>query len=425
MAGSTATGSTAGSEKAAIRPFTIDVPQAELDELRGRIAAARWPSKELVDDASQGVQSNTLQELARYWESDHDWRKTEAKLNALPQYKTEIDGVGIHFIHVKSQHENALPLIVTHGWPGSVIELLEVVGPLTDPTARGGSAEDAFDLVLPSMPGFGFSDQPTELGWDPGRVAQAWAELMNRLGYTRWVAQGGDIGANVTDAMGRLAPNGLLGIHLNVLPSFPLEVGAALFGGLVPAGLFKRLAIAVIANRAEKKEPAALDALAALFRRGYIVEMPEHPQTIGYALTDTPVGLAAWMLDHDGDSYEKISHAFLDGHPTGGLTRDRIVENITLYWLTNTATSSARLYWESFRVIFAAVASGEKPPELSLPVAFTVFPGEIFQAPRSWAEKVYPNLIYFNEAERGGHFAAWEEPEIFARELRDAFRSLR
>jgi pimeloyl-ACP methyl ester carboxylesterase len=366
-----------------------------------------------------------LQKLTRYWATEHDWRKAEAKLNALPQFTTEIDGVDIHFIHVKSQHENALPLLITHGWPGSVIELLNVVGPLTDPTAHGGAAEDAFDLVLPSLPGFGFSGQPSELGWDPGRVGRAWAKLMKRLGYNRYVAQGGDIGANVTDAMGRLAPQGLLGIHLNFLSAFPFAVGAALFGGLVPAGLFKRIAIAVIANRAEKKEPVALDALAALFRRGYFVEMPEHPQTIGYALTDTPVGMAAWMLDHDADSYAKISQAFLDGQPVGGLTRDRIVDNLTLYWLTNTATSSARLYWENFRTIFAAIASGEKSPELSLPVAFTVFPDEIFQAPRSWAEEVYPNLIYFNEADKGGHFAAWEEPEIFATELRTAFKSLR
>jgi pimeloyl-ACP methyl ester carboxylesterase len=408
-----------------IRTFQVDVADGALDDLRRRIAATRWPSKELVEDASQGVQLATLQELARYWATEHDWRKTEAKLNALPQFKTEIDGLDIHFIHVRSRHEDALPLIVTHGWPGSVIELLEVVGPLTDPTAHGGRAEEAFDLVLPSLPGYGLSDQPSEVGWDPGRVAHAWAELMSRLGYSRYVAQGGDQGASVTDAMARLAPNGLLGIHLNLLSAFPTDVGAALFGGLVPAGLFKRVAIAVLANRAEKKEPAALDAVAALFRRGYFVEMPEHPQTIGYALTDTPVGLAAWMLDHDADSYEKISHAFLDGHPTGGLTRDRIVDNITLYWLTNTATSSARLYWESFRAIFAAIATGQKPPELSLPVAFTVFPGEIFQAPRSWAEKVYPNLIYFNEVDRGGHFAAWEEPQLFSEELRAAFRSLR
>jgi pimeloyl-ACP methyl ester carboxylesterase len=408
-----------------IRTFTLDIPDEELTELRRRVAATRWPSKELVDDASQGVQLAMLQQLARYWASEHDWRKAEAKLNALPQFKTEIDGLDIHFIHVKSRHEGALPLIITHGWPGSVIELLDVVGPLTDPTAHGGRAEDAFDLVLPSLPGYGLSDQPDELGWDPGRVARAWAELMSRLGYSRYVAQGGDQGASVTDAMGRLGPDGLIGIHLNLLTAFPTEVGAALFGGLLPAGLFKRVAIAVLANRAEKKEPEALEAVAALFRRGYFVEMPEHPQTIGYALTDTPVGLAAWMLDHDADSYEKISRAFLDGHPAGGLTRDRIVDNMTLYWLTNTATSAARLYWEQFRVIFGAITSGEQPPELLVPVAFTVFPGEIFKAPRSWAEKVYPNLIYFNEAEKGGHFAAWEEPELFAAEMRAAFESLR
>ncbi len=408
-----------------IRPFRVNIPEEAVTDLHRRIAATRWPSKELVKDASQGIQQAMLQKLARYWATEHDWRKAEAKLNGLPQFTTEIDGVDIHFIHVKSQHENALPLLITHGWPGSVIEMLNVVEPLTDPTAHGGDAEDAFDLVLPSLPGFGFSGEPPVLGWDPGRVGRAWAELMNRLGYNRYVAQGGDIGANVTDAMGRLAPKGLLGIHLNFLSAFPFAVGAALFGGLVPAGLFKRIAIAVIANRAEKKEPVALDALAALFRRGYFVEMPEHPQTIGYALTDTPVGMAAWMLDHDADSYEKISQAFLDGHPAGSLTRDSIVDNMTLYWLTNTATSSARLYWENFRTIFAAIASGEKSPELSLPVAFTVFPDEIFQAPRSWAEEVYPNLIYFNEADKGGHFAAWEEPEVFASELRTAFRPLR
>jgi pimeloyl-ACP methyl ester carboxylesterase len=408
-----------------VRPFQIDTPDAELAALRGRISAARWPSNELVDDASQGVQSKMLQELARYWSAEYDFGRLAARLNALPQFKTEIDGLDIHFIHVKSEHEDALPLIITHGWPGSVIEMLEVIGPLTDPTAHGGNAEDAFDLVIPSLPGYGFSDQPTELGWDPSRTARAWGELMSRLGYSRYVAQGGDQGASVTDAMGRQAPDGLIGIHLNLLTSFPTDVGAALFGGLIPAGLFKRVAIAVLASRAAKKDPETLDAVAGLFRRGYIVEMPEHPQTIGYALTDTPVGLAAWMLDHDPDSYAKISNAFLGGQPSGGLTRERIVDNITLYWLTNTATSSARLYWEGFRAIFAAIGSGEKPPELKLPVAFTVFPGEIFQAPRSWAEKVYPNLIYFNEAERGGHFAAWEEPELFSEEIRAAFRSLR
>jgi pimeloyl-ACP methyl ester carboxylesterase len=408
-----------------IRPFEVAFPQETLEDLRGRIEATRWPSEELVEDASQGVQSSMLRELARYWAAEHDWRNVEAKLNALPNFKTEIDGLDIHFIHVKSPHEDAMPLIITHGWPGSVIELLDVVGPLTDPTSHGGSAEDAFHLVLPSLPGYGLSDQPTELGWDPGRTARAWAELMSRLGYSRYVAQGGDQGASVTDAMARQAPDGLLGIHLNLLTAFPTEVGAALFGGLLPAGLFKRVAIALLAHRAEKKEPETLAAVAGLFRRGYFVEMPEHPQTIGYALTDTPIGMAAWMLDHDADSYEKISRAFLDGQPVGGLTRDRVLDNMTLYWLTNTATSSARLYWEQFRVIFGAIASGEQPPELSVPVAFTVFPGEIFQAPRSWAEKVYPNLIYFNEVDRGGHFAAWEEPELFATELRAAFKSLR
>jgi pimeloyl-ACP methyl ester carboxylesterase len=411
---------------AVIRPFTAEIPEADIEALRARLAATCWPSKELVADASQGVQLAMLQELARYWAADHDWRKCEAELNALPQFKTEIDGVDIHFIHVKSPHENALPLIMTHGWPGSVIEMLGVVGPLTDPTAHGGRAEDAFDLVLPSIPGYGFSGQPTEPGWDPGRTARAWAELMHRLGYTRYVAQGGDQGASITDAMARQAPDGLAGIHLNLLTFFPLDVLAAVFGGgPVPEGLVKRVAVALLAAHAEKKNPATLDAVAAVFKRGYFVEMPEHPQTIGYALTDTPAGLAAWMLDHDADSYQKISRAFLDKQPTGGLTRDRVLDNITLYWLTGTATSSARLYWESGRSIAALVASGKKPPKLSLPVGFTVFPGEIFQAPRSWAEKVYPNLIYFNEAAKGGHFAAWEEPDLFATELRAAFKSLR
>jgi pimeloyl-ACP methyl ester carboxylesterase len=408
-----------------IRPFEVEIAGEALDDLRRRVRATRWPTTELVADGSQGVQSQTLQALTRYWATDYDFGRVAARLNGLPQFKTEIDGVGIHFIHVKSQHENALPLIITHGWPGSVVELLEVIGPLTDPTARGGSADDAFDLVLPSLPGYGFSDQPAEIGWDPARVARAWAELMSRLGYSQYVAQGGDQGASVTDAMGRLAPDGLLGIHLNLLTAFPTDVGAAIFGGLIPAGLFKRVAIAVLGHRAEKKDPATLDAVAAVFKRGYFVEMPEHPQTIGYALTDTPAGQAAWMLDHDADSYAKISQAFVDGHPSGGLTRDRILDNMTLYWVTNTSTSAARLYWESFRTINAAIASGQKPPELKLPVAFTVFPGEIFQAPRSWAEKVYSNLIYFNEADKGGHFAAWEEPELFSSELREAFRTLR
>jgi pimeloyl-ACP methyl ester carboxylesterase len=408
----------------AIRPFQVKFPEEALADLRRRLAAMRWPPREQVADASQGVQSATLQAVCRYWAADYDWRACEARLNALPQFTTEIDGVDIHFIHVRSPHADALPLIMTHGWPGSVIEMLETVGPLTDPTAYGGSAEDAFHLVLPSLPGYGFSGVPAEAGWDPPRIAGAWAELMRRLGYSRYVAQGGDQGASVTDSMGRLAPEGLLGIHLNYLASYPIEVLAAVFGG-GPGheGLLKRVGVAVVANRAEK-EQAALDAVSGVFMRGYIAEMGEHPQTIGYAMAESPVGMAAWMLDHDSDSYEKISRAFLDGQPTGGLTREHIVDNMTLYWLTNTMTSAARLYWEFGRDV-AAAAAGPKPPELKLPVAFTVFPGELFQAPRHWAEKVYPNLTYFSEAERGGHFAAWEEPELFTEELRAAFRQLR
>jgi pimeloyl-ACP methyl ester carboxylesterase len=407
-----------------VRPFRVDIPEDAIADLRQRIAATRFPDKETVTDASQGVQLAMLQALARYWSTDYDFQRLDSRLNALPQFMTKIDGLNIHFIHVKSRHENALPLVITHGWPGSIIEMLEVVGPLTNPTAHGGRAEDAFDLVIPSLPGYGFSDRPTEVGWGAARIAQAWAELMKRLGYTRYVAQGGDQGASVTDAMARQAPNGLVGIHLNLLSAFPTEVLAAVFGGEFAQGLFKRVAVAIVASRAEK-ERAALDAVAAILMRGYIAEMNTRPQTLGSGLTDTPVGLAAWMLDHDTDSYEKISHAFLEGRPSGGLTRDRIVDNITLYWLTNTATSSARLYWENAQSILAAFASGQKPPELSLPVAFTVFPEEIFQAPRSWAEKVYPNLVYFNEADKGGHFAAWEEPELFAKEMRAAFKSLR
>ena len=408
-----------------VRPFNVDVPEEKLDELRRRINATQWPPDELVDDQSQGVQSATMQALMRYWVTQYDWRRCEAELNALAQFKTKIDGIDIHFIHVKSPHESALPLILTHGWPGSVIEMLGVIGPLTDPTAYGGRAEDAFDLVVPSLPGFGFSGQPTELGWDQNRTAKAWAELVSRLGYTRYVAQGGDQGASVTDAMARLAPDGLAGIHLNFLSSFPTDVLAAVFGAGAVHGLGKRLAVSVLAAHAERKEPAALAGLEAIFKRGYIVEMPEHPQTIGFALADSPVGLAAWMLDHDADSYRKISGAFVDGNPTGGLTRDRVLDNITLTWLTGTGTSSARIYWEEGRSTVAAIAAGQKPPKLALPVAFTVFPDELFKAPRRWAEKVYPNLIYFNEVDKGGHFAAWEEPEIFASELREGFRSLR
>jgi pimeloyl-ACP methyl ester carboxylesterase len=387
-----------------IRPFHIEIPADQIDDLRRRIAQTRWPTKELVADRSQGVQLRTLQELARYWTTDYDWRKAEAKLNALPQFITEIDGVDIHFIHVKSQHENALPLIMTHGWPGSVIELLETIGPLTDPPAHGGSAEDAFDLVLPSIPGYGFSGEPTEVGWGPARVAPAWAELMHRLGYTRYVAQGGDVGASITDAMGRLAPEGLVSIHTNLLVT-------GLGGGDHPSDT--------------EEEKAAIAALAT-FRAsgfGYFLEQATRPQTIGYALLDSPVALAAWMLDHDTDSYYKISHAFVDGEPAGNLTQDHILDNITLYWLTGTGASAARSYWESGRA--QALAAGQAPPQVLLPVGFTTFPDEIFQAPRSWVEQGYPNVAYYNKAERGGHFAAWEEPELFSSEVRAAFESLR
>jgi pimeloyl-ACP methyl ester carboxylesterase len=387
-----------------IRPFRVDIPQADLDDLQQRLAAARWPSKELVPDRSQGVQLATIQELTRYWATEYDWSKVEATLNALPQFTTEIDGVDIHFIHVKSPHENALPLIMTHGWPGSVIELLGTVGPLTDPTAYGGTAEDAFDLVLPSLPGYGFSAEPNEVGWDPGRTARAWAELMARLGYDRYVAQGGDLGAIVTDVMGRLAPEGLLGIHMNLLVT-------TLAGGPTPGNT--------------EEEKAGLDQIKIFTTSGfgYFLEQSTRPQTIGYALLDSPVALAAWLLDHDTDSYQKISRAFVDDQATGGLTQDHILDNITLYWLTGTGASAARAYWEIGRA--QAMGAGQAPPAVSVPVGFTTFPGEIFQAPRSWVELSYPTLTYFHEAERGGHFAAWEEPQLFAEELRAAFRSLR
>jgi pimeloyl-ACP methyl ester carboxylesterase len=389
-----------------IRTFHFEAREEQIDDLRRRIEATRWPSKELVEDRSQGVQLEMLQELARYWSTDYDWRKAEAKLNALPQFTTEIDGIEIHFIHVRSEHENALPLIMTHGWPGSVIELLESVGPLTDPTAHGGTAEDAFDLVLPSLPGYGFSGEPAELGWNVGRVAQAWAELMRRLGYTRYVAQGGDVGAAVTDAMGRQAPEGLLGIHTNLLVTV-----------LSDAPLPEE----------SKQERAARDAIKT-FREsgfGYFLEQATRPQTIGYALLDSPVALAAWMLDHDTDAYYKASSAFVDGEPSGNLTRDHILDNITLYWLTGTGASAARSYWEDGQAAAAAQATGQAPPPVKLPVGFTTFPGEIWRTPRSWVEAGYPNVTYFNEAERGGHFAAWEEPELFSTEVRAAFRSLR
>jgi pimeloyl-ACP methyl ester carboxylesterase len=390
-----------------IRSFHVEIPEEQLEELRRRIEATRWPSKELVDDRSQGVQLETLKALSRYWATEYNWRKAEAKLNALPQFMTEIDGVDIHFIHVRSRHEDALPLIVTHGWPGSVIELLETVGPLTDPTAHGGRAEDAFHLVLPSLPGYGFSGEPNEVGWDAGRTAQAWAELMQRIGYTRYAAQGGDLGAIVTDVLGRQAPEGLLGIHMNLLVT---TLGAP----TPPPG-------------DTEEERAALDAINTFTTSGfgYFLEQSTRPQTIGYSLLDSPVGLAAWLLDHDTDSYYKISSAFVDGEPVGNLTRDNIIDNITLYWLTGTGASAGRWYWELGQAQAKAHAAGQAPPDVSLPVGFTTFPGEIFRAPRSWVEASYPNLSYFNEPDRGGHFAAWEEPELFSDEVRAAFRSLR
>src|SRR4051812_20022500 len=385
-----------------IRSFHVDVPEDELAELRDRVAATRWPSKELVSDRSQGVQLAMLRELARYWENTYDWRKAEAKLNALPQFTTEIDGVDIHFIHVESAHENALPLIMTHGWPGSVVEMIDSVGPLTDPTAHGSSAEDAFHLVLPSLPGYGFSSEPVEVGWDLARTARAWAELMHRLGYGRYVAQGGDVGAGVSDAMGRQAPEGLIGIHTNLL---------------VPA-----LSDTMPTDTDEQRAAAAQIAAFQQSGNGYFVEMATRPQTIGYGLLDSPVALAAWMIDHDTDAYYKISRAFVDGQPSGNLTREHVLDNITLYWLTGTGASAARSYWEAYG---PDAPPAEALAEVSVPFGFTAFPGEIWRTPRSWAEKSYPTLSYFNEVDRGGHFAAWEEPELFATEIRAAFRPLR
>jgi pimeloyl-ACP methyl ester carboxylesterase len=396
------------SDEAESRPFRVEIPDEAIADLRRRIAATRWPSRELVTDRSQGVQLAALQNLARYWTTEYDWRRCETRLNALPQFKTEIDGLDIHFIHVESAHKTALPLIMTHGWPGSVIELLETIGPLTDPTAHGGRAEDAFHLVLPSIPGYGFSDEPTELGWGPIRIGQTWAELMRRLGYTRYVAQGGDVGSQVTDAMGRLGLEGLIGIHTNLLT--PALGDAEALSESPPS----------------TEEQAALDALAEFHATGvgYFVEQATRPQTIGYALLDSPIALAAWMIDHDTDSYQKIARGFVDGQPSGNLTREHIVDNITLYWLTGTGASAARSYWEEGEE--NSRAAGRTPTPVSIPVGFTTFPGEIWRTPRSWVEKAYPNVvIYFNEVDKGGHFAAWEEPELFATEVRAAFKSLR
>ena len=393
------------SDATAIRAFQVEFPEEALEDLRRRIAATRLPSKELVHDRSQGVQLATIQEMARYWATDYDWGRCEAKLNALPQFKTMIDGEDIHFIQVKSPHEDALPLIITHGWPGSIVEMLEVIGPLTDPTAHGGSAEDAFHLVVPSLPGYGFSAVPNELGWFAGRFAQAWGKLMPRLGYDRYVAQGGDVGAAVTDAMGRQAPEGLIGIHTNLFVP-----------GLAGTDPFPK-------NTDEERAAVEQGATFRATGFGYFLEQATRPQTIGYALLDSPIALAAWIFDHDTDAYYKISRAFVERQPSGGLTREHILDNITLYWLTGTGASAARSYWESGRA--QALAAGKPRPDVKLPVGFTTFPGEVFPAPRSWVEQGYPTLSYFHQAERGGHFAAWEEPEIFSEELRAAFKPLR
>jgi pimeloyl-ACP methyl ester carboxylesterase len=397
-------------EEAAIRPFHIDVPEEDLLDLRRRIAETRWPERETVDDCSQGVQLATIEELARYWATDYDWRKVEARLNALPQFITEIDGLDIHFIHVRSNHENALPLIVNHGWPGSIIEQLKIIGPLTDPTAHGASASDAFDVVIPSMPGYGFSGKPTSTGWGPERMARAWAELMKRLGYSRYVAQGGDWGAFVVDQMGLQTPAGLLAIHTNMPATVPADVDKALQAGDPPP------------SSLSAEERRAYEQLERTFKQvEYARYMAARPQTL-YGIADSPVGLAAWLLDHndaDGQPAAAVTKALKrTTSATGELTREEILDNITLYWLTNTGVSASRLYWEYKGGFFNAKG-------VSIPVAVSVFPGEQYEAPSSWAEKAYPNLIYFNEVDKGGHFAAWEQPELFADEIRAAFRSLR
>ncbi len=400
----------AAAEDQSIRPFKIQVPQASLDDLRRRIAATRWPDRETVNDRSQGAQLANLQELVRYWGTDYDWRKAEAKLNALPQFTTNIDGLDIHFIHVRSRHKNALPVFITPGWPGSVIEQLKIIGPLTDPTAHGGSAEDAFDVVIPSVPGYGFSGKPTGTGWDPDHIARAWAELMKRLGYTRYVAQGGDWGTPISSAMARQALPGLIGIHINLPATVPPEVAAALAGGPAPTGL-------------SEKERAVLEALMTYNKQGnsaYFTMLTARPQTVGYGATDSPAGLAAWVLVHPG-----FAQWTYGADPEKSPTRDDVLDNITLYWVTNTATSAARLYWENGGRGSVIVAAAQKTAEISLPVAITVFPEDVYRAPETWARRAYRNLTYFHEVDKGGHFAAWEQPELFAAELRAAFRSLR
>jgi pimeloyl-ACP methyl ester carboxylesterase len=387
---------------AAIRPFSVNVPEKELLDLRQRIAATRWPDREIVTDRSQGAQLAKIQALVRYWGTDYDWRKAEARLNALPQFVTTIDGLDIHFIHVRSRHPNALPLIMTHGWPGSVFELVKVIGPLTDPTAHGGRAEDAFDLVVPSMPGYGFSGKPQSTGWNPDHIARAWDELMGRLGYKRYVAQGGDWGSVIADKMARQAPPGLLGIHVNMPATVPPEIAKVLAsGGPAPAGL-------------SPEEKVAFDGMDALYKKGsgYALMMVTRPQTLGYSLADSPVGLASWFYDKFAD------WTYSGGEPEKALTRDEMLDDITLYWLTNTGTSSAQLYWENNANNFNAV-------DISIPAAVTVFPGEIYRAPKSWAQRAYHKLIYFHEVDKGGHFAAWEQPELLSAEIRAAFKSLR
>jgi pimeloyl-ACP methyl ester carboxylesterase len=395
----------AATDAEAIRPFKVSFPDKDLVDLRRRIAATKWPARENVADATQGVQLSTMRELARYWQSDYDWRKVESRLNALPQFITEIDGLDIHFIHVRSKHKGALPVIVTHGWPGSVIEQLKIIDPLANPTAHGGSVSDAFDVVIPSLPGYGFSGKPTAVGWDPIRVARAWIVLMKRLGYNRYVAQGGDWGNAITEQMALQAPPELIGIHTNMPATVPADIAKALqFGEPTPAGL-------------SADEQRAFDQLDFFYKHGlgYAQEMANRPQTL-YGIEDSPIGLAAWMLDHDKASQAMIARVFAG--QSEGLTRDDILENVTLYWLTNTAVSSARLYWESKLPFFA-------PKNVAIPVAVSAYPDEIYQAPRSWTEKAYPKLIYYNRLPKGGHFAAWEQPVIFCSELRAAFKPLR
>jgi pimeloyl-ACP methyl ester carboxylesterase len=393
-----------------VRPFHVNIPEEQLLDLRRRVKSTRWPDKETVTDPSQGVQLATIQQLAHYWQTGHDWRKVEARLNAFPQFVTEIDGLDIHFIHVRSKHKNALPLIVTHGWPGSIIEQLKIIDPLTNPTVHGGIASDAFDVVIPSLPGYGFSGKPTAPGWTPIRVARAWTTLMQRLGYTRYVAQGGDWGNAVSEVMALQQPAGLLGIHTNMAATVPADVSKALsVGGPPPAGL-------------SADEKHAWDQLDDFYRHGlgYAQEMSNRPQTL-YGIADSPVGLAAWMLDHDIRSYGMISRAF-DGK-TEGLTRDDVLDNVTLYWVTNTAISSARLYWDTTQISTGGGFFDVRG--VTIPVAVSAFPDEIYAAPRSWAERAYPKLIYYNKLDKGGHFAAWEQPQLFCGEMRAAFKSLR